>query len=402
MNTVAISQNYGLWYDRRRDDHEMIRREDGDVWAPFYELPFARSGKDTAWDGLSKYDLTQYNYWYWKRLKDYADLADQKGLLLIHQNYFQHNIIEAGAHYAEFPWRTANNINNVGFPEPVPYAGSKRIFMAEQFYDTTHPVRRSLHKKYIRQCLQNFNNNTGVIQMIGEEFTGPLHFVQFWLNTIREYQQETGNDQIIGLSTTKDVQDAILNDPAFTSLIDVIDIKYWFLQNNGEYYAPQGGKNLAPRQHARLLKPKGTSARQVYSAVLQYRKKFPSKAVIYSADSWDKQGWAILMAGGSLPNMRINDNAFAAAIPGMQPLVNDTASAEWILFDAKAGYVIYSESKSVSTASVTHPGTYEVYWVSITDGSVRNEKKTVREGKAIELTKPQDGAGNWALWLRKK
>jgi Family of unknown function (DUF6298) len=94
-HVVALDHNYGLWYDRRRDDHERIRRMDGDVWPPFYELPFARSGKDSAWDGLSKYDLTTYNHWYWDRLRRFADLADQKGLVLIHQNYFQHNIIEA-------------------------------------------------------------------------------------------------------------------------------------------------------------------------------------------------------------------------------------------------------------------------------------------------------------------
>ena len=60
-NTIGIEQHYALWYERRRDDHERIRRMDGDVWPPFYEVPFARSGKDTAWDGLSKYDLTKYN-----------------------------------------------------------------------------------------------------------------------------------------------------------------------------------------------------------------------------------------------------------------------------------------------------------------------------------------------------
>ena len=173
-NTIALEHNYGLWYDRRRDDHERIRRMDGEVWPPFYELPFARSGIGTAWDGLSKYDLTKYNKFYWSRLKQFADLADQKGLLLIHQNYFQHNIIEAGAHYADFPWRTANNINNTGFVEPVNYAGDKRIFYAEQFYDILNPVRRELHKKYIRQCLNNFKDNNGVIQIIGEEFTGPF------------------------------------------------------------------------------------------------------------------------------------------------------------------------------------------------------------------------------------
>ena len=160
---VSLEQNYGLWYDRRRDDHERIRRIDGEVWPPFYELPFARSGKETAWDGLSKYDLTKYNTWYWSRLKQFADLADQKGLVLVNQNYFQHNIIEAGAHWADFPWRPVNNINNTVFPEPTPYAGDKRIFMAEQFYDENHAVRRPLHEAFIRKCLDNFSSNNGVI-----------------------------------------------------------------------------------------------------------------------------------------------------------------------------------------------------------------------------------------------
>jgi hypothetical protein len=82
---VALEHNYGLWYERRRDDHERVRRTDGDVWPPFYELPFARSGQGTAFDGLSRYDLTRYNPWYWMRLRQFADLADRKGLVLIQE-----------------------------------------------------------------------------------------------------------------------------------------------------------------------------------------------------------------------------------------------------------------------------------------------------------------------------
>ncbi|MBV7530195.1 pectate lyase [Chitinophaga sp. sic0106] len=396
-NTIAVEQNYGLWYDRRRDDHERIRRMDGDVWAPFYELPFARTGRDTAWDGLSKYDLSTYNHWYWSRLKQYADLADQRGLLLVHQMYFQHNIIEAGAHYADFPWRTANNINDAGFPEPVPYAGDKRIFMAEQFYDTTHPVRRNLHQQYIRQCLNNFAANTGVIQLIGEEFTGPLHFVQFWLNTIRSWEAEKNKRPLIGLSTTGDVQDAILNDPAYNRLIDVIDIRYWYYQANGTAYTPQGGQNLAPRQHARLLKPKSTSAEQVYRAVLEYKLKFPDKAVIYSADAADKFGWAVLMAGGSLPALPATDKRFLQAAAVMQPVA--TTDGQWVLA-GEAGSIIYTANSSVSADLSTQSGRYNIYWINTNTGELQSPKETVQAGKIIQLNKPANG--NWALWLEKK
>lgn len=346
-NTIGIEQNYGLWYDRRRDDHERIRRMDGEVWPPFYELPFARSGKDTAWDGLSKYDLSKYNLFYWSRLKQYADLADQKGLLLVHQNYFQHNIIEAGAHYADFPWRTANNINNTGFPEPPPYAGDKRIFMAEQFYDISNPVRKELHKKYIRQCLDNFKDNSGVIQFIGEEFTGPLHFVKFWLDVIKEWEKETGKHPIIGLCVTKDVQDAVLSNPAYASVVDLIDIRYWYYQADGTTYEPKGGLNLAPRQHARLLKPKKTSFEQVYRAVSEYRLKYPGKAVMYSGDSYPEFAMAVFMAGGSLPALpdKIDKDILKAAV-GMKPVASSDKT-EYILSDGKNSIVYNTETRKL-------------------------------------------------------
>ncbi len=346
-NTIAIEHNYGLWYDRRRDDHERIRRMDGEVWPPFYELPFARSGKETAWDGLSKYDLTKYNVFYWSRLKQFANLADQKGLLLVHQNYFQHNIIEAGAHYADFPWRTANNINNTGFVEPVNYAGDKRIFYAEQFYDISNPVRRELHKKYIRQCLNNFKDNNGVIQLIGEEFTGPTHFVKFWLEVIRDWEKETGKHPIIGLSVTKDVQDSILRMPAYAAIVDLIDIRYWHYQADGTAYEPKSGQSLAPRQHARLLKPKKTSFEQVYRAVKEYRDKYPGTAVVYSGDSYPEFGMAVFMAGGSLPVLSGNtDAAILKAAVGMKPVASANAN-EYILSDGKSSIVYNTETKKL-------------------------------------------------------
>ena len=344
-NTIGMEQNYGLWYDRRRDDHERVREMDGEVWPPFYELPFARSGKETGWDGLSKYDLTKYNAFYWGRLKQYADLADQKGLILVHQNYFQHNIIEAGAHYVDFPWRTANNINNTGFPEPPPFAGDKRIFMAEQFYDISNPVRRELHKKFIRQCLNNFKDNNGVIQFIGEEFTGPLHFVKFWLDVIKDWEKETGKKEIIGLCVTKDVQDSILSNPAYASVIDLIDIRYWHYQADGTAYEPKGGQNLAPRQHARLLKPKKTSFEQVYRAVKEYREKYPTKAVSYSGDSYPEFGIAVFMAGGSLPVLsnEIDASLLKAAV-GMKPVASANKN-EYVLSDGKNSIVYNSETR---------------------------------------------------------
>ena len=395
-SVLAIEHNYGLWYDRRRDDHERIRRMDGEVWPPFYELPFARSGKDTAWDGLSRYDLTKYNKWYWSRLKKFADLADSNGLLLVHQNYFQHNIIEAGAHYADFPWRTANNINDTGFPEPVPYAGDKRIFMAEQFYDTTNTARKQLHKAFIRQCLNNFKDNSAVIQEIGAEFTGPLHFVQFWIDVINQWEKENNKRELISLSVTKDVQDAILADSKRSAVVDVIDIRQWHYQEDGSAYEPKGGQNLAPRQHARLLKPKRTSFEQVYRAVNEYKQKFPAKAVVYSGDNYDRFGWAVFMAGGSMAVLPQLPDAFLCDVVTMKP-VNATEKKEWILSNGKS-FIVYTSGNEPIKLNLLQ-GKYLFSWLDPDTGKFSSEEKEIEGGSLQQFSATKFPA---VLWIHSK
>jgi hypothetical protein len=203
------------------------------------------------------------------------------------------------------------------------------------------------------------------------------------------------------LSTTKDVQDAILSEPSYASVVNLIDIKYWYYQADGSAYAPKGGQNLAPRQHARLLKPKGTSAQQVYRAVLEYRLRYPDKAVIYSADAYDRNGWAVLMAGGSLPGIQIKDAAFLQAASGMQPLVKDTSAGQWILYNEKTGYIIYNMGRDAVAVDLTGmTGSYEVAWINEMTGELKKDKQMVRAGKAITIAKP--AGGNSVLWLKKK
>ncbi|MCF3109223.1 DUF6298 domain-containing protein [Niabella sp. CC-SYL272] len=393
-NIVGLNQHYGLWYERRRDDHERVRRMDGEVWPPFYELPFKRSGIDTAWDGLSKYDLTKYNPWYWDRMKQFAGMAAINDRVLLHQNYFQHNIIEAGAHYADFPWRTANNINNTRFNEPVNFAGDKRIFYAEQFYDVTNPVRRKLHQQYIRQCLENFRGCVNVIQFTGEEFTGPLHFVQFWLETINEWEKKNIKE-LIGLSTTKDVQDAILKDPEYASVVNVIDIKYWHYQADGSVYAPEGGKNLAPRQWARLLKPKVSSFEQVYRAVKEYRLNYPDKAVMYSADGAEKFGWAVLMAGGSLPALPATvDKEFMKAAAEMLP-----ATSDGIVLQGTNGMIVYAlQGSKVQVDLKAFTGKVKMHYISAKTGKIIKTELVTSTSTAKAVDLPEDAA---LLWISK-
>jgi hypothetical protein len=390
---AALDHHYGLWYERRRDDHERVRRINGDVWPPFYEMPFARTGEGTAWNGLSLYDLTKYNPWYWSRLKEFADICDRRGLVLFNEQYFQHNILEAGAHWADCPWRPANNVNNTGFPEPPPYAGDKRIFMAEQFYDVTHPVRGPLHRAYIRQCLANFADNPNVIQFTSAEFTGPLKFMEFWLDTIAEWENETGHKQLVALSCTKDVQDAILDEPQRSATVNVIDFQYWWVTDEG-MFAPKGGQNLAPRQFERTWKGKKPADRNLAGMAATYRQRCPDKAVI--AD-FSQGSWAFLCAGGSMPNIpRSTDPKLLAAIPRMQPWGDACTGGRWILREPGHQYLVYlSPDSSAELDLSAESGSFNVQRVNLETGELTSLSR-VPASKATQLSK---STGASVIWL---
>jgi Family of unknown function (DUF6298) len=397
-NQAALEHHWGLWYDRRRDDHEMVRRIGGEVWPPFYEQPWARSGRGTAWDGLSKYDLTRFNPWYFDRLKEFANHCDRKGRILVQQMYFQHNVLEAGAHWADFPWRQANCLQDTGFPEPPPYANNKRIFMAEAFYDVTHPVRRELHRAYIRHCLDTLGDNTNVIFQTGEEFTGPLAFVQYWLDSIDEWQKEKGKKALVGLSCTKDVQDAILADPVRADLVSVIDLKYWWYTADGGVYDPKGGASLAPRQQLREWKgSKSRSDQSIARQVRECRTRYPGKAVVCSLDP--ANGWAVLAAGASVPNLPpATDPALLAALPALKPFAcAGLTDRQWAVAESGRHYLVYSGSgDTIRLALAGTETTYSASWVDPKTGALRVAREAVQAGDAVFRT---PGPGPAVLWV---
>ena len=393
----VLDHHYGLWYDRRRDDHQMVRRADGDAWPPFYELPWARSGSGTAWDGLSKYDLTKFNDWYFARLREAADRLSAKKVAFVCQMYFQHNILEAGAHWADSPWRPVNCLQDTGFPEPPEYVGGKRIFHAKLFYDVSHPVRREMHRLYIRKVLDTLGPATNVIFQTSEEFTGPKAFVEFWLDTIAEWECERGRRVLVGLSATRDVQDAILADPARGPRIDVIDLKYWWYSAEGPAYDPPSSTDLAPRQQLREWKgQKGRSDAAVARQVAEYREMYPTKAVTCSYGPVNP--WVVLAAGGSIPALpRDTEPAIRAGLTGEKSL---TARGESTLCVGAPGeralFVALKPGPFTVDVSATK-GPLTARWVDPVTGRFTGTAATVSPGAEVEFRPP--GKGPAVLWL---
>ncbi|HEX8503672.1 MAG TPA: DUF6298 domain-containing protein [Pyrinomonadaceae bacterium] len=415
----------GLWYERRRDAHLITEQPDANVWAPFYEMPWARSGKGKAWDGLSKYDLTRFNPWYFARTREFAEECAARGLVYYHNLYNTHNLLETAAHWVDFPWRPANNVNDTGLPEPPPLEARNTVHVANQFYDAGDPRRRALHRAFILHNLDALGREPNVVFTLAFQYAGPLAFQQFFLDTVAGWQRRNGRRVRVALITSKDVTDAILADPARARLVSVIDTRYWQYMPDGRLWAPGGGRNLAFREMigAEFKRagdaPPETSPEQIYRQVREYADRFPDKAVV----AW--HGGAgpvpVLMAGGAqalLRNPAAGQSQGAASdrtkldglvrehlaglLMRMRPrdgLLEDGAR-NWCLADAAGGAVlVYSAAgSSVTLAGPLPRQSYAGLWLDPRTGDTRPLDPPRAWAKGTTVSKPT-GEG-WLLLLK--
>ncbi|HKO20017.1 MAG TPA: DUF6298 domain-containing protein [Acidobacteriaceae bacterium] len=276
----------GLWYEHRRDAHNDHRQPNGNVWAPFYEMPWARSGKGVAWDGLSLFDVSRYNPWYFQRHRAFIQLAAQQGIIVYVNLYNNHDVNEIGPHWIDFPWRPANNINDTGIPEPPPLRPNNRNDVNAQFFNVDYAPLRKLHHDYIFHTLDELGDLPNAIFTAAYQFAGPLSFEQFLQDTVAEWERLHGKTVKLALVTGKNTTDAILADPVRSKQISVVDMRYWEYQPDGALFAPDAGQNRAFRE---LISehfpgytdtPPPTTPEMMYHEVREYRDKYPNIALV--------------------------------------------------------------------------------------------------------------------------
>jgi hypothetical protein len=406
----------GLWYDRRRDEHSTNMRPDANVWAPFYEMPWARSGKGTASDGLSQFDLSRFNPWYYERTRDFAALCDRHGLVFYHNIYNTHNVLEIPPHWVDYPWRPANNINDTGLPEPPPIEPGNKIHVANEVYDIANPVRRDLHRALILHELDELGASSNLFFSLGAQFAGPLAFQEFFQDTVTEWQRKSGRTVRIQLATSKDITDAILADPVRARQVAVIDMRYWQYRPDGSLWAPQGGRNLAFREQIAADFGKGdtpadTTPQQVYRQVREYRDRYPDKAIV----AWNGGAGPIpvLMAGGAEALM-LNPSAgqgqgrtvdrtpldafvrdrLAAVLMKMKPRDGVAADAWCLADDSDQSVLLYSLTGNAIRLTHSLRGThYDGLWFDPRTGTTHPAEVT-----GTEIRKPSAEA--WLLLLK--
>ena len=220
--------------------------------------------------------------------------------------------------------------------------------------------------------------------------------MQFWLDVIDEWQRETGQNALVALSCTKDVQDAILADPKRSAIVDIIDIRYWHYKTDG-LYAPQGGLNLAPRQHARIMKVGKVTFDEAYKAVNEYRTKYPEKAVTYFTENYPEMAWAVLMAGGSCPQLPVKNPDFLKAMTGMQVQMVKSGTYYQLVNSGK-GTLIYAE-KSQTIPVQLETGNYRLTFIDCRTGEEKIVSKKIKGNQIYKLKITDNQSGAW--WFSK-
>lgn len=339
--------------------------------------------------------------------------------MFVYQAYDNHNVEEAAAHWAEYAWRQANNINDVGFPEPPAWEGptQSRHHIADQFYDVTNPLRRPLHELYLNHILDVLGDSPNFMLTVGYQFAGPLSFQQFFIDTVAAWEKAHGGRHVrLQLQTSKAVTDAILADPARAAHVDAIDTRYWQYLEDGTLFAPDGLGKLAFRELRTerfgrdAIMP--SKPEFVYRQVREYRDRFPDKAIITGHAGFGPL--PVLMAGGAAPVLaestapRVGDPRDDAALlkfvaervadvlPRMKP-ADGLASDAWCLADpARTAVLIYSAAGETIalTRTLAAPAAADALWFNPRNGETTPAK--LGDGKSI--AKPT--AGPWLLLVR--
>lgn len=423
-NYTMFFGGVGLWYDRRRDDHT-VAANDRNVWAPFYEMPWARTGRGQAWDGLTLFDLGTFNPWFFDRTRAFSAELARQGIVHHHYLYNTHNLLETQSHWVDFPWRPANNVNETRLPEPPPLDPRNTVHLANVFYNTDHAGRRELHRRYIFHTLDQLADARNIIFSVGAQFAGPLEFQQFFIDTVAEWEQRTGTDVRVALATSKDITDAIMADPVRFRQVVLIDMRYWQYRPDGPMWAPRGDRNRAFREMtseqfgALSDTPPPTTPWLAYKQVREYRDRFPDRALVVWHNGVHPA--PALMAGAAQVIMRYRAfqmrnediaqskpfDAFvreelADVLMTMAPRDGwlEEPERNWCLADAQGRNVLFYSvaGEHLVLARDLPAAPLTATWVNPRTGQRRPLAQPVHGKRGEQFEKPD--RESWLLWIR--
>ena len=193
----------------------MVRRIDGDVWPPFYEQPWARSGRG---QGVGRAEQVR---------------PDEVQPVVLRPARSSSPTCASGRGWCSSSRCTSSTTSSRPAPTGPTSRGGRPTACKTTGFPEPPPVRRrqaGLHGRGVLRrvapgpprpappatsATASTCSATARTSSSRPARSSPARCTssQFWLDTIAEWQKETGKKVLVGLSCTKDVQDAILADP---------------------------------------------------------------------------------------------------------------------------------------------------------------------------------------------
>ena len=199
----------------------------------------AAQGK--AWDGLSKYDLARFNPWYFDRISELrrhrrSPRPDPLPQLLL------------PALAAREPLALRRLPVAAGRTRSRRRACRTRCRPPTCSTTSAHPLRRDLHRRYIRHALDVLG--TARTSSTASTASTPGRSSSCSSGSTRSPSGSANADArvFVALEIPKDQMDAILDDPVRGPMITAIDILGWVYRADGALFAARGGINRAPRE----------------------------------------------------------------------------------------------------------------------------------------------------------
>ncbi|MBC7931432.1 MAG: hypothetical protein H7Z38_12790, partial [Rubrivivax sp.] len=278
---------------------------------------------------------------------------------------------------------------------------------------------------YIRKSLDVLKDNANVVYGIDREYTGPLAFVNFWLDTIAEWEKENEKKVYVSLEIPKAEMDAVLEDPVRGRMISAVDFHGWVYRPDGVLFAIRGGINKAPREQlgdiitvsefaalrARVTGPAYEGANIANSPAYQELRKSlwdGSKPMRYRALREYKDRYPALVLLSERDEYPALSLALEREIPRAirvgtrpAPLVRDHTESSWAMAEPGKNYVVYSMAgERVELDLARDKSVYSVSWLDSSTGRLVKNAARVRGGNVVTLDPPSPGAGSpWVAWL---
>jgi hypothetical protein len=187
-----------------------------DPWAAGHvvvePVPYARTGPGKALDGKPRYDVTQFNEAYFRRLRAHVTAAQARCIyvsVMLFQGWSVAKKGQVGNPWQGHPFNQANNINGIN-------GDLNSDGQGPEIHTLQVPKAiAELQKAYVRQVIDTVNDLDNVLYEIGNEMqVGSIEWQYRMIEFIREYEKGKPKQHPIGMTGAPIANAALFDSPA--------------------------------------------------------------------------------------------------------------------------------------------------------------------------------------------